>query len=112
MRSPARPSIACWPNRRSAMPSLASSGWSSITPKTLRARRIGIETEQQVGRRQMEEAQRVGLDDLAAMHDFAEASPRSAERVTPMIASHALAEVSRWLIGQMPQMRAVIDGIS
>ena len=31
---------------------------------------------------------------------------------TLMMASHALAEVSRWLIGQMPQMRAVIDGIS
>ena len=31
---------------------------------------------------------------------------------TLMIASHALADVIRWLIGQMPQMRAVIDGIS
>ena len=31
---------------------------------------------------------------------------------TPMMASHAFAEVSRWLIGQMPQMRDVIDGIS
>ena len=31
---------------------------------------------------------------------------------TLMMASQALAEVSRWLIGQMPQMRAVIDGIS
>ena len=29
-----------------------------------------------------------------------------------MMASQALAEASRWLIGQMPQMRAVIDGIS
>ncbi len=32
--------------------------------------------------------------------------------VTHMIASHALAEVIKWLIGQMPQMRAVIEGIS
>ena len=31
---------------------------------------------------------------------------------TPMMASQALTEASRWLIGQMPQMRAVIDGIS
>ncbi len=31
---------------------------------------------------------------------------------TLMMASQALAEASRWLIGQMPQMRAVIDGIS
>ena len=29
-----------------------------------------------------------------------------------MMASQALAEASRWLTGQMPQMRAVMDGIS
>ena len=29
-----------------------------------------------------------------------------------MIASHAFDEASRWLTGQMPQMREVIDGIS
>ncbi len=33
-------------------------------------RRIGIEPQQQIGRRQMKEAQRVRLDDLTAMHDF------------------------------------------
>ena len=32
--------------------------------------------------------------------------------VTPTIASHALAEASRWLTGQMPQAREVIAGIS
>ena len=31
---------------------------------------------------------------------------------TAMIASQAFDEASRWLTGQMPQMRAVIDGIS
>ena len=29
-----------------------------------------------------------------------------------MIASQALDDASRWLTGQMPQMRAVMDGIS
>ena len=29
-----------------------------------------------------------------------------------MMASQALAEASRWLTGQMPQMRAVMEGIS
>ena len=29
-----------------------------------------------------------------------------------MIASQAFTEASRWLTGQIPQMRAVIDGIS
>ncbi len=31
---------------------------------------------------------------------------------TAMISSHAFTEASRWLTGQMPQMREVIDGIS
>ena len=31
---------------------------------------------------------------------------------TAMIASPALAEASRWLTGQMPQMRGVMPGIS
>ncbi len=31
---------------------------------------------------------------------------------TAMISSQALDEASRWLTGQMPQIRAVIDGIS
>ena len=31
---------------------------------------------------------------------------------TAMMASQALADASRWLTGQMPQMRAVIAGIS
>ena len=31
---------------------------------------------------------------------------------TLMIASHALTEANEWLIGQMPQMREVIAGIS
>ena len=29
-----------------------------------------------------------------------------------MIASHALDDASRWLTGQMPQIREVIEGIS
>ncbi len=31
---------------------------------------------------------------------------------TAMMASQAFTEASRWLMGQMPQMRAVMDGIS
>jgi hypothetical protein len=31
---------------------------------------------------------------------------------TAMIASQAFAEASKWLTGQMPQIRAVIPGIS
>jgi hypothetical protein len=31
---------------------------------------------------------------------------------TAMISSHAFTEASRWLTGQIPQMRDVIDGIS
>ena len=31
---------------------------------------------------------------------------------TAMISSHAFTEARRWLTGQIPQMRAVMDGIS
>ena len=36
------------------------------------ARRIGIHAQQQVGRREVEEAQRVGLHELRAMQQFAQ----------------------------------------
>ena len=74
-------------------------------------RRVGIETQQQVGRRKMEKAERVRLHELRAVDQFAQ-HHAGRRRLTAMMASQALAEASRWLTGQMPQMRAVIDGIS
>ncbi len=41
-------------------------------PDDVAPRRIAVEPKQQIGRREMEEAQRMRLDHLAAMHDLAQ----------------------------------------
>jgi hypothetical protein len=45
------------------------------TPMMLRFRGVGVEPEQEVGRRQVEEAERVGLDDLGEVHHPAQIRP-------------------------------------
>ena len=54
------------------MPSRARSGCCSTRPSTLRRAGIGIHAEQQIGRGKMEEAQGMGLHELAAMQEFAQ----------------------------------------
>ena len=56
--------MICWPNCRSRMPSRASSGSRRQHAEDVALRRVGIHAEQQIGRRQMKEAERVGLHDL------------------------------------------------
>ena len=73
MRLPPRRSMICWPNLRSAMPSRASWGAASATPMRLRPAGSVSKPEQQIGRRQVEEAQGVGLDDLGQVHHPAQA---------------------------------------
>ena len=104
--------MICNPNLRSSIPLRASSGCCSTTPSTFRARRVGIHAQQQVGRREVEETQRVRLHELRAVDQLAQLAARSGGMRTAMIASHAFDDASRWLIGQMPQMRDVIPGIS
>ena len=72
---------------------------------------IGVHAKQKIGRRKIEEAQRMGLHELAQCSSSRESCGRWGMR-TAMIASHALDDASRWLTGQIPQMRAVIPGIS
>ena len=103
--------MICWPNLRSAMPVARHLGMLFDQAEDVAVGRVGIEAQQQVGRRQMEEAERVRLHELRAVDQFAQLAPGRRRR-TAMMASQALAEASRWLTGQMPQMRAVMDGIS
>ena len=65
-------SMISWPNWRRRMPPRASSGSAAIRPKTLRLAGSAVPAEQQVGRAQVEEAQRVRLDDLAEVHQPAQ----------------------------------------
>ena len=101
-----------WPNLRRAMPARARSGLLFDQAEDVAARGVGIEAQQQVGRGEVEEAERVRLHELRAVDQLAQLDGRLAGGVTAMMASQALAEASRWLTGQMPQMRAVMDGIS
>ena len=58
-------SMISWPNCRRRMPPRASSGSAAIRPKMFRLAGSAVHAQQQVGRAQVEEAQRVRLDDLA-----------------------------------------------
>ena len=71
-RSWARPSMICWPNLRSATPVARQLGILFDQAENVAARRVGIEAQQQVGRRKVEEAERVGLHVLRAMDQFAQ----------------------------------------
>ena len=67
----ASPSMICWPNLRSAMPS-AGVGMLLDQARRCCAGRIAVEAQQQVGRREVEEAQRVRLHELRAVEQLAQ----------------------------------------
>ena len=64
--------MICCPNWRRRMPSRASSGFFSATPKMLLIARIGVHAQQQVGRGKMKEAQGVRLHDLRQTENAAQ----------------------------------------
>jgi hypothetical protein len=68
-RLPAVMRMHSWPNLRRPMPWRARSGWAAKSSTTLRSSRRGVEAEQQVWRRQVEEVQGVRLQDLAVVHE-------------------------------------------
>ncbi len=110
-RSLASRSITCWPNLRSAIPSRSASGCSSSNPATFRLAGSESMPSSRSG------AERWKNESACDWTIWAQwISSRSIAAVagirTAMISSHALDEASRWLTGQMPQMRDVIDGIS
>jgi hypothetical protein len=57
--------MTSWPNWRSRIPRRAISGSACISPKTLRVAGSCVHAEQQVRCGEVEEAQRVRLQDLA-----------------------------------------------
>ena len=65
---PAVALMISWPYLRIMTPCTARSGYLPATPMTLRMAGVGVEAEQQVGRGQVEEVQRVGLEDLPVVH--------------------------------------------
>ncbi len=100
-----------WPNLRRATPARAISGLSSIRPKMLR--RAGSESKPS-SRSGAERWKKLRACDCTNWAQWMSSRRSTAVcgGVTLMMASQALAEASRWLTGQMPQMRAVMEGIS
>ena len=110
-RSRASRSMTVCPNLRSAMPSRRASGCSASRPATLRVAGSWSMPNSRSG------AERWKKESACDCTIWAQwSSSRSMAAVagmrTAMMASQALDEASRWLTGQMPQMRAVMAGIS
>ena len=61
-----------WPNCRRRMPARARSGLAAARPKTLRCGWRGFPAEQKIRGAEMEETQRMALDDLAEVHQPAQ----------------------------------------
>jgi hypothetical protein len=64
---------------RSSTPCFATSGYSAADADDVAARDVGVEAEQQVGRAQVEEVQRVRLQDLPVVHQAADLLGRGRE---------------------------------
>ena len=103
--------MTCCPNLRSAMPSRAASGCFSRSPATLRL--AGSESMPS-SRSGADRWKKLSACDctICAQCSSSRSCAAAAGMRTAMMASHAFTEASRWLTGQMPQMRAVMTGIS
>ena len=111
MRSPASRSMTVCPKRRRAMPSLRAAGCSASSPATFR---VAGSWSMPSSRSGAERWKNESAWDCTIWAQWS--SSRSFAAVagmrTAMMASQALEEASRWLTGQMPQMRDVMAGIS
>jgi CBS-domain-containing membrane protein len=73
---------------------------------------VCVEAEQQVGRRQVKEVQRVRLQDLPVVHQPPQLLGRLGQGRAPTTRSSALLAARWWLTGQMPHRRCTITGTS
>ena len=108
---PPSSSMISWPNCRSRMPPRASSGSTAAIPKRLRlAGSLSMPSSRSGALRW----KKLSAFDWTICARFISRRSFSAAGgiLTARIWSPALAEASRWLTGQMPQIRAVIPAIS
>ena len=104
--------MICWPNWRRRMPSRASSGLAAHHAEDVALRRVRIHAQQQVGAERWKKLSACDCTICARFEHLPQLDRGLGGMRTARIASHALAEAIRWLTGQMPQMRAISDGIS
>ena len=103
--------MICWPNLRTATPSRASCGAASATPRKLRPAGSASKPRSRSGEERWKKLRACDCTIWARFMTLRSLTATGGMD-TAMTSSHALAEAMRWLTGQMPQMRAMSDGIS
>src|SRR5215218_1460324 len=111
MRLPPIHSITCWPKRRSPTPSRASCGFAPSTPNRCRPLASASKPNSRSGEDRWKKLSAWDCTTWARFMTRRRSAPAGGGS-TARISSQALAEAIRWLTGQMPQMRAMIDGSS
>ena len=111
MRLPPSHSMICWPHLRSSMPSLASCGFLRATPTMLRIAGSASNPNSRSGDERWKN-ERALLWTIWPRLMIRRRSAPVGVGSTAMMSSTALADATRWLTGQIPQMRAMIAGIS
>ena len=100
-----------WPNWRSRMPARARSALEAIRPNTFRLAGGVSQPSRKSGALRWKKLS-AWLWMIWPRFISRRSLSAAGGMLTAMMASPALAEASRWLTGQMPQMRGVMPGIS
>ena len=111
IRLPASHSMICWPHLRSPMPSLASRGFARATPMMLRTAGSASNPKRRSGDERWKNDRAFDWTIWPRLMTRRRSAPVGVGS-TAMMSSTALADATRWLTGQIPQMRAMSAGIS
>src|SRR5215216_816320 len=111
IRLPPSDSMTCWPKRRSPTPSRASCGLAPSTPNRWRPPASASKPNSRSGEDRWKKLRACDWTTWARFMMRRRSTAVGGGSVA-RIWSQALAEAIRWLTGQMPQMRAMIDGSS
>ncbi len=111
IRLPPSHSMICWPHLRSPMPSLASAGFACATPMMLRTAGSPSNPNSRSGDERWKNESALLWTIWPRLITRRRSAPVGVGS-TAMMSSTALLLATRWLTGQMPQMRAMRAGIS
>ena len=111
IRLPATHSMICWPHFRSSIPSFASCGLWRATPMMLRTDGSASKPNSRSGEERWKKERAFDWTIWPRLMTRRRSAPVGVGS-TAMMSSTALAEATRWLTGQIPQMRAMRAGIS
>ena len=111
MRLPPSSSMICWPHLRRPMPSCASCGFFCATATMWRTDGSASKPKSRSGEERWKNDSAFDCTIWPRLMSRRRSAPVGGGS-TARMSSTALAEATRWLTGQMPQMRAMMAGIS